>query len=144
MTGSAPLTAIDMHWIGSGDCMSQMALTPATFDAESGEYGLSITPVSRTSPDVNVRFAYSPGAPKEQTTLLCHGVPPIPGETSAWISYYTEMHSYERVGEGFVARSQAAGMRNFSGWTYSHTTTGPGGQHVIETTEIDVVHIPER
>lgn len=144
VTGSAPLVALDMRWIGSGDCTSSMALTPTTFDAESGEFGLSIAPVSRTSPDVNVRFAYSPGAPREQTTLLCNGVPPIRGDTSAWISYYTEMHDYERDGAGFTARSQAAGMRNFAGWTYSHTTVGPGGQQVRETSEIDVVHTPER
>ena len=118
--------------------------TGSTFDAQQAPFGLSIAPVSRTSPAVKFALHYSPGAPSEQTAIVCPGVPPTTAETQAWKKYFDEMHDYERGGGGYRATAQLVGAGSFTGWVYHHTTSGPGGQAVIEETRIDIAHTPQR
>jgi len=62
-TGSAPLVYADGHWTGSDGCSFKLEGESSEFDAEWDTLGLLITPVSRTSPAVNVTFRYDPGIP---------------------------------------------------------------------------------
>lgn len=142
-TGNGTLALYDGHWTGSNGCTFSMAGTPATFDATTVPFGLGMTPVSRTSPAVNVSFQYDPGTPHELTTMQCPGAS-FSWDTTAWRTYYTQMHEYERVGQSFRATARIVGAGSFTGWVYHHTTSGPGGQAVVEDTSIDIVHVPER
>ena len=143
-TGSAPLVYTDGHWIGDDGCSFELKGESSEFDAESDTLGLSITPVSRTSPAVNITFRYDPGIPIEQTTMSCPGVDPFHWTTSAWQTYFSEMHAEEQKGAGYEISSQITGAGSFTGWVFNNTTTGPGGQAVAEDTRIDIEHMPSR
>jgi hypothetical protein len=58
--------------------------------------------------------------------------------------YFTTMHEYERDGTAFRANAQIVNAGRFTGWVYHHTTSGPSGQAVVEDSQIDIVHVPER
>jgi hypothetical protein len=143
-TGSAPLVYTDGHWIGSEGCSFELKGESSEFDAEWDTLGLLITPVSRTSPAVNATFRYDPGVPVEQTTMSCPGVNPIHWTTTAWQTYFSEMHAAEQKGVGYEISSQITGAGSFTGWVIHNTTTGPSGQAVEENTQIDIIHIPSR
>ena len=143
-TGSAPLIYTDGHWIGSDGCGVELKGESSEFDAASDTLGLSITPVSRTSPAVNITFRYDPGVPVEQTTFSCPGTNPIHWTTTAWQTYFSEMHAEEQKGAGYEISSQITGAGSFTGWVIHNTTTGPSGQAVVENTEIEIAHIPSR
>jgi hypothetical protein len=143
-TGSAPLVYVDGHWTGSDGCSFKLEGESSDFDAEWDTLGLLITPVSRTSPAVNVTFRYDPGIPVEQTTMSCPGVNPIHWTTTAWQTYFSEMHAEEQKGVGYEISSQITGAGTFTGWVINNTTTGPSGQAVEENTEIEITHTPSR
>ncbi|MFT3890066.1 MAG: hypothetical protein QM730_00390 [Anaerolineales bacterium] len=143
-TGSAPLVYSDGHWIGNDGCGFKLEGESSEFDAEWDTLGLLITPVSRTSPAVNVTFRYDPGIPVEQTTMSCPDVNPIHWTTTAWQTYFSEMHAEEQKGVGYEISSQITGAGTFTGWVFNNTTTGPGGQAVEENTQIDITHTPSK
>ncbi|HEX2997993.1 MAG TPA: hypothetical protein VHP14_24425 [Anaerolineales bacterium] len=143
-TGSGTLAYTDGHWIGDNGCSFEMKGESSDFDAEWESLGLSITPVSRTSPAVNIIFRYDPGIPVEQTTMSCPKVNPIHWTTTAWQTYFSEMHYPELKGVGYEISSQITGAGSFTGWVIHNTTTGPSGQAVVENTEIEITHTPSR
>lgn len=144
-TGSAPLNYVDGHWIGNELCSFTMQGESSLLDAETGDLGLSITPVSRTSPAVNITFRYDPGIPLENTTMTCPFGNEVTWEgTDAWYSYFSEMHAPELKGSGYEISSQITGAGSFTGWVINNTTTGPSGQAVEENTEIEIIHTPSR
>jgi hypothetical protein len=143
-TGSAPLVYTDGHWTGFEDCSFKLVGESSEFDAEWDTLGLLITPVSRTSPAVNITFRYDPGIPVEQTTMSCPDVNPIHWTTTAWQTYFSEMHAEEQKGVGYEISSQITGAGTFTGWVIHNTTTGPSGQAVEENTQIDITHTPSR
>jgi hypothetical protein len=143
-TGSGPLTWQEAAWIGDDQsCTIAIAGLDSTFDAQQAPFGLSITPVSRTSPAVKFTLQYSPGAPSEQTSILCPQTPPVTASTAAWKQYFDTMHAYEREGGGYRTTAQVVGAGSFTGWVYHHTTSGPSGQAVVEETRIDIAHAPQ-
>jgi hypothetical protein len=143
-TGSAPLNYADGHWIGSDGCSFAMQGESSLFDSETGDLGLSIAPVSRTSPAVNITFRYDPGIPVEQTTMSCPEVEPLHWTTSAWQTYFSEMHFPELKGSGYEITSEITDAGSFTGWIINNTTTGPSGQDVTEDTQIEIIHTPSR
>jgi hypothetical protein len=143
MVGSAPLTWVSLSWSGSdGACEFTLRGDDALFDAAAGERGLSLAPVSRTSPAVQVRFAYDPGIPAEHTTITCPETAPITARTTAWQLYFSQLHAAERQGDAFVATTRATIDTAMPGWSYANTTTGPGGQIATEATTITMEHTP--
>jgi hypothetical protein len=143
-TGSAPLEWVDLHWTAGGPCQFSMHGDGSTFDTASGRLGFSMTPVSRTSPAVNLALRYDPGVPVEHTTMACPGGGGFSVSSTAWSNYFTKMHDYEQDSTGFRATAQVVGAGSFPGWVYHLTTSGPSGQAVIEDTEILLVHAPEQ
>ena len=143
-TGSAPFVYTHGEWIGSDGCSFDLQGEDSVLDAEGKSLGLSITPVSRTSPAVNITFRYDPGIPVENTTMSCPGVDPFHWTTTAWQTYFSEMHAEEQKGNGYEISSQITGAGSFTGWVFNNTTTGPSGQAVNEDTQIDVIHTPSR
>jgi hypothetical protein len=93
---------------------------------------------------VKLALRYNPGMAYENTTMSCPGAKPISWHTHGWSIYFTQMHEYERDGAAFRANAQIANAGSFTGWVYHHTTTGPGGQAMVEDTQIDITHMPER
>ncbi len=87
--GSAPLSWHDVHWTAGGPCDVTVAGGGSTLNAAGGQLGLSITPVSRTSPSINYTLRYDPGTPTETTTIACPKTPPLVSTTTAWITYFT-------------------------------------------------------
>jgi hypothetical protein len=134
----------DFHWIGGGSCAFATQGESSTFDAASAGFGLSMAPVSRTSSTVKLALRYNPGVPYENATMSCPGGKPISWHTHAWSTYFAQMHEYERDGTAFRPSAQIVNVGSFEGWIYHHTTTGPGGQAVVEHTQIDIAHVPER
>lgn len=143
-TGSGPLDWIDFHWTAGGICQFSTQGESSTFDTSSAGFGLSMVPISRTSPAVKLTLRYNPGVPYENTTMSCPGANPISWHTHAWSTYFTEMHEYEREGSAMQAKVQVVNAGSFTGWVYHHTTTGPSGQAVVEDTQIEIAHAPER
>ena len=143
--GVGPLEWQEVVWIGRNSvCTISVAGVGSIFDAQSLGLGLSITPVSRTSPAVNIALRYNPGTPGEQTTIRCPGGAHT-ASTQAWATYYGQTHAHERDGAGYRVTAQIVGAGSFSGWNYPHlTTSGPSGQAVIEATDILLVHAPEQ
>ena len=103
-----------------------------------------MAPVSRTSPAVKLALRYNPGVPQENTTMSCPGAKPISWHTDGWSTYFTKMHEYEHDGAAFRASASIVNAGNFTGWIYHHNTSGPGGQAVVEDTQIAIAHVPER
>jgi len=141
-TGSAPLVYTNGEWIGDNGCSFDLQGEDSVLDAEGKSLGLSITPVSRTSPAVNITFRYDPGVPVENTTMYCPDVDPFHWTTTAWQTYFSEMHAEELKGLGYEISSQITGAGSFTGWVINNTTTGPSGQAVNEDTQIEVIHTP--
>jgi hypothetical protein len=146
-TGTGPLVWKEAYWIGRKDaCITSVDVVGSTLDAQRSPFGLSMTPVSRTSPAVNMTLRYDPGVPTEQASISCPRTPIIEmDQTTAWSTYFGQIHAVERDVAGYRVTSQVVGAGSFPGWTYTHlTTSGPDGQAVIEDTEIKLVHAPER
>jgi hypothetical protein len=145
-TGAGPLEWQHVSWIGRASaCTISVIGVDSTFDAQKPSFGLNITPVSRTSPAVNITLRYHPGTPGEQTTIQCPGGGGAGASTQAWATYFGQTHANERDGAGYRVTAQAVGAGSFPGWIYPHlTTSGPSGQAVIEATVIELVHAPER
>lgn len=143
-TGSGVLHYLDEQWTGNDLCSFSTKGEDAEFDAEWDTLGLLITPVSRISPAVNITFRYDPGIPVEHTTMSCPDVDPLSWTTTAWQTYFSEMHAEEQKGVGYEISSQITGAGTFTGWVFNNTTTGPGGQAVTEDTRIDITHTPSR
>lgn len=72
-TGSGALTYDSVEWIGEpiGLCVLSGSGAGSTDAAASEPYGLTLTPVSRTSPAVTVAFSYDPGTPVETKSIWC-------------------------------------------------------------------------
>lgn len=145
-TGAGPLEWLEAVWIGRASaCDISVAGVGSTFDAQQPGFGLSITPVSRTSPAVNITLRYHPGTPGEHTTIACPGGGGVSASTQAWATYFGQTHAHEREGAGYRVTAQVVGAGSFPGWMYTHlTTSGPSGQAVIEDTRIELVHAPEQ
>jgi len=141
--GSGPLNWLEFSWTAGGPCLFNTAATPSSFDVQTLP-GLTITPVSRTSPAVNITLHYDPGIPGERTTITCPGAQPVVANTNGWRSYFEKMHADERVGNGYRVTSRVVGAGKFPGWVYHLTTTGPSGQEVIEDTQISIEHKPQQ
>jgi hypothetical protein len=90
-TGSAPLQYVEASWTAGGPCGFAASGTGSTFDAQGAGNGLSISPVSRTSPAVNITLQYDPGVPAEHTTITCPGTPPVmaPSRARPWMGPVT-------------------------------------------------------
>ncbi|HET9223686.1 MAG TPA: hypothetical protein VFO07_14335, partial [Roseiflexaceae bacterium] len=145
-TGVGPLEWNEISWIGQqGGCQFVVSADGSTFDAQHLGLGLSITPVSRTSPAVNITLSYNPGTPTEHVTIVCPGGGGHTSATHAWATYFDQTHDKERINVGYRATAQVVGAGKFTGWTYPRlTTSGPDGHPVVEATEILLVHTPER
>ncbi len=144
LTGSAPLEYTSVTWLGvQGGCTFTPTGTGSTFDVASGDNGFMIRPVSRTSPETKLTLTYDPQQPFETVTIACPGVPASTDTSTAWRNYYDVLHAGERFGDGFQMAQQKAGAGEVQ-WTYHQTTTGPGGQDVVEDTTIQIVHTPRR
>jgi hypothetical protein len=145
-TGVGPLEWKELNWTGRQDgCVFSVAGVGAIFDAQHLGLGLSITPVSRTSPAVNITLNYNPGTPTEQITITCPGGGGGSWSTHGWATYFGQTHDKERAGVGYRVTAQVVGAGSFPGWNYPNlTTSGPSGQAVVEATEILLVHAPER
>lgn len=143
--GSGALVYDSVTWVGTPipGCTLSGSGAGSTFDATSGTYGLSFTPVSRTSSAVNVTLRYSPGTPSEHKSIVCAHAPGGEGTTQDWLDYYTQLHAYEREGGGFTARTTIVGAGSFEGWVYNHGGSGRNGA-LSEVTSIEIKHMPER
>jgi hypothetical protein len=98
--------------------------------------------VSLTSPAVNVTLGYNPGKPIENVTVQCPtGTTTLP-PASAWSGYFTNLHQYEWDSAGINTTVQIVNVGSFTGWVY-HNTSGPDGG-IVEDTQIDLAHTPER
>ena len=113
-----------------------------TLDMENEGLGLTITPVSRNSPAVNITLGYYIGEIAENTTMACPEAPTQEWVTNAWDGYYLELHESEMTNDGYAVTSQIVGAGTFEGWIYHQYTTGPSGQAVVEETEIELRHTP--
>jgi len=102
-TGRAPLEWVDLHWTAGGSCNFAMSGDGSTFDAAGGHLGFSMTPVSRSSPAVNLTLRYDPGVPVEHTIMACPGAGGFSVSSAAWSDYFTKMHDYEKDSAGFRA-----------------------------------------
>lgn len=140
-TGLETYTA---SWTGEDNetCMFTVGTTPKTFDAESGQRGLHLRPVSRTSPAVKLSLTYYHNMPSETTTITCPSTPPITVPSTAWAQYFDQMHAHELASGSINAQQQAVTNEGIPPWSYHHTTTGPGGQAVVENTTITLQHTP--
>jgi hypothetical protein len=142
--GTTQLKWQELKWTGGGPCGFSTVGESSTFDAQKKPFGLDMTPVSRTSPAVNLTLRYDPGAPKEDVTMSCPGTNPINWHTTAWFEYFDELHMSEYEGSGYRVSSQVVNASSFPGWTYHQTTSGPSGQAVVEDTTISIEHTPTR
>jgi hypothetical protein len=144
-SGSGLLTYDAVTWIGEPitGCTLSGSGAGSTFNAAGGSYGLSISPVSRTSPAVTMRLSYDPGTPVETKSIECDIAPGGTYKLQHWRDYYAQMHDYERSGAGFVAQATVVGAGSFEGWVYNHTGMGTQGL-LQEETEIEIRHTPER
>lgn len=145
MVGSAPLTWVRFAWLGEqGGCTFITRGDSSTFDAASGTRGLSLAPVSRTSPEVRLRFAYDPGLPRENVIIDCPEIPSTTAQTTAWRTYFDQLHADELKDGSFVATRQANISGEDPGWVYNGQTSGPSGQTATESTTITLQHTPAR
>jgi hypothetical protein len=142
-TGMGSLDWIDLHWTGDNICSFAMTGDGAEFDLENDDLGLTISPVSRLSPAVNMILRYYPGTPAEHTTMSCPGGAGDSWLTNGWETYFVEMHESELTDTGYEIRSQIVGAGSFEGWIVQNTTTGPGGQAVEENSEFELQHTPQ-
>ncbi len=144
VTGSAPLRWLDYRWLGNAaPCVFQTSGTASTFNAASGALGLSIAPVSYTSPAVRLNLRYNPGKPLEHQTVVCPaGNTPLP-TSSAWSTYFTKLHQYEFDSQGLNSTVAIRNVGTFTGWVYQNDLPISGGT-VSEDTRIDLEHTPQQ
>jgi hypothetical protein len=140
-TGTGTLHWVDIEWVGdTAPCSFIGAGSPSTFNAAGPQLGLSLAPVSRNSPAVNVSLRYDPGKPIETFVMQCPGGSVAQPPTTRWSNYFRSLHSYELDSSGVNAKVQIANVGSFTGWVYHHTGYGI----VIEDTQIDIEHTPAR
>lgn len=142
-TGSAPLTWLDYRWTGpTGPCAFNTSGTGSTFFAEGNQLGLSIAPVSRTSPAVKVSLRYNPGQPTEHMTIVCSGGSAPQPDTHNWVVYFTNLHQYEFDSQGLNTTVEITDLGTFTGWVYQNDLSISEGV-ISEDTRIDLEHTPQ-
>jgi hypothetical protein len=141
--GTAPLQWLDYRWTGpSGSCRFDGSGTSSTFNADEPHFGLSLTPVSRTSAAVNVKLRYNPGRPVEHMTIHCPTGTVVQPDGYMWSTYFANLHQYEWDDTGVNTTIDIVNVGSFTGWVYNHTS-GPNNE-ITEDTRIDLVHTPQR
>jgi hypothetical protein len=140
LVGSAPLNYISVSWIGSDGCAFDSSGESSTFNALDGINGI---PYPFAADNHEVVLTYDPGLPAENVTMSCPDVDPIGWHTAAWKQYFDEMHSKEKVESSYRTSTPLLNGETIAKWTYHNTTTGSGGQAVIEDTTIELVHQPQ-
>jgi hypothetical protein len=143
-TGSGPLIYDSVKWIGEdlSPCVLDGGGVGDTFDASMFTRGLAISPVSRTSPAVNITFTYDPGTPGETKSIQCPDAPGGQGYVTHWHNYYWQLHDSEVTDAGIQAQATVVGAGTFEGWVYNQTGMGTQAPLQEETT-IEIKHTPQ-
>jgi hypothetical protein len=139
MIGSAPLSweRFDIT-IPDGCALSNGPHQGSTFTADGEGLGLSLEPVSRSSPDIAFSLSYQLGEPTAHWTITCPEQPPVPFSSPLWWVVYGQTHLDERQGDTYTALAPSVSPNGFPGWIYD--TSFDGG--VTEHTEIVLEHAP--
>lgn len=141
IVGVAPLTwqRFDIGPLGPGCVKAITAFESSAFLAEGAGLGLTLTPVSRTSPNVSFQLSYEVGEPTVKWTVTCPEQPSVPFSSPLWWVMYGEFHRDERAGQVFTARTANVNPNSFPGWIYTNAL--PSGE-ITERTEIALKHTP--
>jgi hypothetical protein len=139
MVGSAPLSWERFDVTPPDGCA--LSLGPhdsSTFKADGEELGLTLEPVSRSSPNVSFQLSYQVGQPIAKWTFTCDDLM-IPYSSPFWWVAYGQTHADERQGETYTALAPAVSPNGFPGWVYDRPIPGGLGN---EHSEIRLEHAP--
>lgn len=141
IVGIGPLAwqRFDIGPLDPGCVKAVTAFEGSAFLAEGTGLGLTLTPVSRTSPNVSFQLSYEVGEPTVHWTVTCPDQPTVPFSSPVWWVMYGEFHRDEREGQVFTARADNVSPNSFPGWIYTNAL--PNGE-LTERTEIALKHTP--
>jgi hypothetical protein len=123
-------------------CVQSITTSPSTFDAATGERGLTLSPVSRTSPDINLALTYDPGRPSGMVTWACERGVVVTYDLALWRDRYQAFHLDELAGADFVATKSEPAASSIL-WEYQQSRPVGDGISVIEQTMLTIEHKPE-
>ncbi len=141
-TGSGTISYTYVSWPTINPPCVQISSSSSTFDAASAGLGLTISPVSRKSPQVRVELAYNPGDPTYVYVSACPYSDPLYYSLS-WTPFYSMFHQDELSGTTYRTTATITGAGSFEGWVYNQSEVFVQ-LPVQEDTFIDLKHTPER
>lgn len=141
IVGTGEIGYLRFAWVGGEtDCSFITVGEGSTFDMRGGDRGISLEPVSRTSPDIKLRLAYDPGTPNETVQITCPDVGSSTYTSQAWRQYFDQLHVDERQDGSFVVMRQANLSETMPVWNYNNRTDTPNV--TTEVTTIKLEHTP--
>jgi hypothetical protein len=139
LEGVGPLTYVSVAWIGSPQCTFTAGGTGGELNVQDGVNGV---PFPFAPGATTVEITYDPGEPAEDVTMSCPSSDPLTWHTTAWKTYFDEMHAAEKVENSYRLVTPLLDYDIIARAQQHLTTRGPSGQEVIEDTFIQIVHKP--
>lgn len=139
LVGTGPLEYLSVAWIGEQSCTWATGGVGSVLNVQDGVNGV---PYPFAPGATTVEITYDPGLPAEDVTMSCPSTDPLTWHTTAWKTYFDELHTPEKVETSYRLVTPMLGGDIIARSQQHLTTQGPGGQEVIEDTFIQIVHKP--